>query len=196
MKRLLLFVVLSILATSFSFSQKIYCDRIEEDGSRQIMLETKKFTFDDREYNLGLKVFVSQDRIDWLLLVSSFSRITESAIVLIKLGNDEVIELPVNNVRVGNIATPATGIHYGSISHYYPGDDRDYYSSVYVLTEGVFAVISEYGIKKMRIYDGTEYRDRKRCDGIADYLEYGARKLWQQMKNDRKKEIQNVYEGF
>lgn len=45
-----------LLSVSCVFAQKIYVDRIETDGRRQVMVTTKEYSVDDKDFNFCLKV--------------------------------------------------------------------------------------------------------------------------------------------
>ena len=194
MNKVISIVLMSLLAIFHSYSQRVDLDRIENDGRRQIMTDTKEFNFDGHDYKIGVKAFVSDYYTDWLLLVSSFHHISNSTIILLKLGNDEIVELPVNNVNVGEVTMPGYGVQIGSITSYSPSSKVNYYSSVYVLTEEIISKIASNGIKKMRIYDGVDYHDRKHCNTISRYLVDGIKNIHKRIKTSPKK--QNLYDDF
>lgn len=142
MNRIFFLIILLVYSFVNSNAQKIYVDRIENDGRRQIMTVTKNFSINGAEYYIGMKVFETSYSKDWLLLISSFYYIPNSSEILLKLGNDEIIYLPVNNVNVGKVA------------------EADYYSSVYELSKTNMDKIDSYGITKIRISNGVEFRDK------------------------------------
>ena len=137
MNKFISIVVLFLLAIFYSFSQSVDLDRIESDGRRQLMTETKEFNFDGQKYTIGVKAYVDDYNTDWLLLVSSYHHISDATIILLKMGNDEIIELPVNNVNVGEVTLPGYGFQIGAITTYSPTSKVNFYSSVYVLTEEI-----------------------------------------------------------
>ena len=104
-KKIYLAIALCFTLISLN-AQSISVDRIEEDGKRQIMTETKSFYINQSKFHIGLKAFVDQDSEDWLLLISSYHYLSEDTEVLLKLGNGEIIYLPVNNVRVSKVNSP------------------------------------------------------------------------------------------
>lgn len=159
MKRLLTITSLFICATNM-FAQKISVDRIESDGRHQIMTTSKSYSVQGTDYSFCMKVFESSEQKDWLLLVSSFSYIPMASELLIKLGNDDILYLPVNNVHVGKVTNPEYGYTIGNVTTMTPSVDVDYYSSVYELTPEKINKIDSLGIKKIRISNGTSYRDK------------------------------------
>lgn len=86
-----------------------------------------------------------------MLLISSFNEIPNDGTLLIKLGNDEVLTLPVNNVHIGDVDVSGFYGYYKKVDHY---------SSVYVMCQSYFDKIKEYGIKKVRISTPYSYRDK------------------------------------
>lgn len=152
-------VVLLCMITFEVNAQKISVDRIENDGRHQIMTKSKEYSIDGAKFNFCIKVLESSSGKDWLLLVSSYNYIPSSSEILLKLGNDEVIYLPVNNVRVAKVTMPGYGYTIGSITAFSPSTEVDYYSSVYVLSDIKMDQIDTHGITKIRISDGSKYRD-------------------------------------
>ena len=158
MKRLLTIIITLICATSCGilslshYSPYIDLDRMEEYGTRrQIMSKGVEYSLDGADYNFCVKVFEYDSHRDWLLLISSFSQIPNDGTLLIKLGNDEVLTLPVNNVHVGDIDVSGLYGYYKIVDHY---------SSVYVMYQSYFDKIKEHGIKKIRISTAYSFRDK------------------------------------
>ena len=96
-------ISLLLLSVSCVFAQKIYVDRIETDGRRQVMATTKEYSVDDKDFKFCLKVFDGSDRRDWLLLVSSYAPMSMESVVLLKLWNEAILRLNVNNVNIGTL---------------------------------------------------------------------------------------------
>ena len=160
MSRIICFIILLGFISINLNAQKISVDRIETDGSHQIMTKTKDFTIDGTKYSFGMKVYETSFSKDWLLLISSYHYISNSTEVLLKLGNDDIIYLPVNNVNVGKVTMPGYGVTIGTITSISPTRQVDYYSSVYELKEEDMNKIDTYGITKIRISNGVEYLDK------------------------------------
>jgi hypothetical protein len=141
-------------------AQQISIDRMENDGKHQIMTESKNFSIDGIRFQIGMKVYETSYTKDWVLLISSYNYISNSTEVLLKLGNDEVIYLPVNNVNIGKVTMSGYGVTIGSITSISPARQVNYYSSVYELKEEDMNKIDTYGITKIRISNGVEYLDK------------------------------------
>lgn len=169
-------------------AQKISVDRIENDGRHQIMTSSKDYSIDGAKYSISMKVYESSYRTDWCLLISSFYYIPSSAEVLLRLGNDELIYLQCNNVRVGQVTTPGYGIPIGSITYISPSKEVDYYSSIYELKPSDLDKIEEYGIKKIRISSGTSYRDKEfSSNTLGKFLKKCRRKIQERLDNPLEK---------
>lgn len=169
-------------------AQKISVDRIENDGRRQIMTSSKNYSFDGAKYSICMKVYESSYRIDWCLLISSYFYIPSSAEILLKLGNDELIYLPCNNVHIGQVTTPGYGIPIGSITYISPSIEVDYYSSIYDLKPSDLDKIEEYGIKKIRISSGTAYRDKEFSNNtLGKFLKKCRKKIQERLDNPLRK---------
>ena len=201
-----------LLSVSCVFAQKIYVDRIETDGRRQVMATTKEYSVDDKDFNFCLKVFESSDRRDWLLLVSSYAPMSMESVLLLKLWNEAILRLNVNNIKVDTETKPAYAATIGSmtttigsmtatigsITTIHPSKDVNYYYSVYELTPEEIEYMGKYGIKKIRIANGEKVWDKDfKFDSLGAYLSRGYKKILKQLetpiKKDKKK---NVFDGF
>ncbi len=201
-----------LLSVSCVFAQKIYVDRIETDGRRQVVATTKEYSVDDKDFNFCLKVFESSDRRDWLLLVSSYAPMSMESVLLLKLWNEAILRLNVNNIKVDTETKPAYAATIGSmtttigsmtatigsITTIHPSKDVNYYYSVYELTPEEIEYMGKYGIKKIRIANGEKVWDKDfKFDSLGAYLSRGYKKILKQLetpiKKDKKK---NIFDGF
>lgn len=201
-----------LLSVSCVFAQKIYVDRIETDGRRQVMATTKEYSVDDKDFNFCLKVFESSDRRDWLLLVSSYAPMSMESVLLLKLWNEAILRLNVNNIKVDTETKPAYAATIGSmtttigsmtatigsITTIHPSKEVNYYYSVYELTPEEIEYMGKYGIKKIRIANGEKVWDKDfKFDSLGAYLSRGYKKILKQLetpiKKDKKK---NIFDGF
>ena len=195
-----------LLSVSSVFAQKIFVDRIETDGRRQVMATTKEYSVDDKDFNFCLKVFEGSDRRDWLLLVSSYAPMSMESVLLLKLWNEAILRLNVNNIKVDTETKPAYALTIGSITTstttsittIHPSKDVNYYYSVYELTPEEIEYMGKYGIKKIRIANGEKVWDQEfRFDSLGAYLSRSYKKILKQLetpiKKDKKK---NVFDGF
>lgn len=199
-------ISLLLLSVSSVFAQKIFVDRIETDGRRQVMATTKEYSVDDKDFNFCLNVFEGSDRRDWLLLVSSYAPMSMESVLLLKLWNEAILRLNVNNIKVDTETKPAYALTIGSITTstttsittIHPSKDVNYYYSVYELTPEEIEYMGKYGIKKIRIANGEKVWDKEfRFDSLGAYLSRSYKKILKQLetpiKKDKKK---NVFDGF
>lgn len=205
-------ISLLLLSVSSVFAQKIFVDRIETDGRRQVMATTKEYSVDDKDFNFCLKVFEGSDRRDWLLLVSSYAPMSMESVLLLKLWNEAILRLNVNNIKVDTETKPAYAATIGSmtttigsmtatigsITTIHPSKDVNYYYSVYELTPEEIEYMGKYGIKKIRIANGEKVWDKEfRFDSLGAYLSRSYKKILKQLetpiKKDKKK---NIFDGF
>lgn len=199
-------ISLLLLSVSSVFAQKIFVDRIETDGRRQVMATTKEYSVDDKDFNFCLKVFEGSDRRDWLLLVSSYAPMSMESVLLLKLWNEAILRLNVNNIKVDTETKPAYALTIGSITTstttsittIHPSKDVNYYYSVYELTPEEIEYMGKYGIKKIRIANGEKVWDKDfSFDSLGAYLSRSYKKFLKQLetpiKKDKKK---NVFDGF
>lgn len=201
-----------LLSVSCVFAQKIYVDRIETDGRRQVMATTKEYSVDDKDFNFCLKVFEGSDRRDWLLLVSSYAPMSMESVVLLKLWNEAILRLNVNNIKVDTETKPAYAATIGSmtttigsmtatigsITTIHPSKDVNYYYSVYELTPEEIEYMGKYGIKKIRIANGEKVWDKDfRFDSLGAYLSRSYKKILKQLETPIKKdEKKSLFDGF
>lgn len=205
-------ISLLLLSVSCVFAQKISLDSIEADGRRQVMATTKEYSVDDKDFKFCLKVFEGSDRRDWLLLVSSYAPMSMESVLLLKLWNEAILRLNVNNIKVDTETKPAYAATIGSmtttigsmtatigsITTIHPSKDVNYYYSVYELTPEEIEYMGKYGIKKIRIANGEKVWDKDfRFDSLGAYLSRSYKKILKQLetpiKKDKKK---NVFDGF
>lgn len=195
MKKLFLLIITLVYSLMILNAQKISVDRIEDDGSHQIMTNTMDFYVGGRIYSFGMKVFETTHSNNWLLLISSKFKISNDSKVLFKLGNDEILYLPVNNVHIGKISKPAYGVTIGNITTFHPETEIEYYSSVYELSETDMDKIDTHGIKKIRISNGAEIRDKT-------YTNNPLGKFLMRCRKNIKKRLENpltptnLFDGF
>lgn len=193
-KRIYLTIALCFTLININ-AQSISVDRIEEDGKRQIMTETKSFYIDKSKFHIGLKAFVDQDSEDWLLLISSYLYLSEDTEVLLKLGNGEIIYLPVNNVRASKVNSPTYAVTNDFVTAIYEPTEKNYYSSVYVLSESDMDKIDLYGISKIRISLAEGFKDK---EYINNALGKHLTKSRSNIKNLLKEPVQtkDLYKDF
>ena len=201
-----------LLSVSCVFAQKIFVDRIETDGRRQVMATTKEYFVDDKDFKFCLKVFEGSDRRDWLLLVSSYAPMSMESVLLLKFWNEAILRLNVNNIKVDTETKPAYAVTIGSmtttigsrtatigsITTIHPSKDVNYYYSVYELTPEEIEYMGKYGIKKIRIANGEKVWDKDfRFDSLGAYLSRSYKKILKQLetpiKKDKKK---SLFDGF
>lgn len=188
-------LIICVLALS-AHAQKVDIDRIEKDGRHQIMTTSRDFYVDDAEYRFTMKIYESAKGIDWHLLISSFSYIPSSAEVLLKLGNEEMMYLPCNNVTTGSVTRPGYGISIiRGFTEIYPSKEKEYYSSIYDLTPEKLDKIAEFGIKKIRISTGVKYRDEVfRGNPLGKFIVRCRKNIQERLDNPPKNK--NLYDDF
>ncbi len=163
-------------------AQRISVDRLETDGRRQVMSTSKNVSLQGVSYSICLKVYDNEYSRNWLILVASFRRIQENGILLIKLGNGDVLEFPCNNLNVGDVTVSGFPVKY--------------YSSVYKVNEDELDKISKYGIIKMRITDGLSYREKNwKKDKLGKYLSTCMAGILYRLENYEIKK-KNIYDNF
>ena len=179
-------------------AQSISVDRIESDGRHQIMTSTKDYKIGGIKYSFGLKIYEDRCDTDWLLLVGSFNTIPDNTIILLKLKNGDVIELPVNNVHTGDITLPGYVYNIGRIGYLSPSSSATYYSSVYVISPADLIRIETHGIEKIRIGNSIQFVDKEWSNNsLGKYLTKCRKKILERLeKSNKSKESRSFYDDF
>lgn len=188
-------LLMFVLFASFAFAQEVRIDRIEDDGTRQIMTSSKNFVIDNESFSICLKLYESDYPYEYIFLISSYKSIPEQSEVLIKLGNDEIINLPCNNVHEGSVTAGGYALTYGNFTSISPAREVSYYSAVFVLDAYELDKIEEYGIKKIRIFNGIQTLDKEfKKNQLGKFLIKSRKLILERLKN--KPTQHNPYEGF
>lgn len=198
MKQLLIIFLCLIWGLSVD-AQSISVDRIESDGRHQIMTSTKDYKIGGIKYSFGLKIYEDRYDIDWLLLVSSFNTIPDNTIILMKLKNGDIIELPVNNVHTGDVSLPGYVYNIGKIGYVSPSSSETYYSSVYVISPADLIRIETHGIEIIRIGNNIQFVDKEWSNNsLGKYLTKCRKKILERLEKskNKNKESRSFYDGF
>ena len=195
----LIFIFLCLISGLSISAQSISIDRIESDGKHQIMTSTKGFKIGGIKYNIGLKIYEDEYNTDWLLLVSSFNTIPDNTVILLKLYDGQVIELPVNNVHTGDVTLPGYVYNIGKIGYVSPSSSATYYSSVYVISPADLIRIETHGIEKIRIGNNIQFGDKEWSNNaLGKYLTKCKKKILERLEKPKKKnkESRSFYDDF
>ena len=194
MKNLILFLSIFFTSINFCFAQKITVDRIEDDGRRQVMCSSKDEKLDGVEYSFSVKAFEKYGIIDWCLLVSSFNYISDNAILLIKLGNNEVLEIPINNLHISTVHMPSYSYSIGNIAYHTPSREAEYYSAIFAPTELQWSNIEQYGIIKIRISSRSSYNEKVwKKDKLGKFIAKSRAKIAERLNTTR---VNSIYNDF
>ena len=194
MKNLILFLSIFFTSINFCFAQKITVDRIEDDGRRQVMCSSKDEKLDGVQYSFSVKAFEKYGIIDWCLLISSFNYISDNAILLIKLGNNEVLEIPINNLNIGAVHMPSYSYSIGNIAYHAPSSEAEYYSALFAPTELQWSNIEQYGIIKIRISSRSSYNEKVwKKDKLGKFIAKSRAKIAERLNTTR---VNSIYNDF
>lgn len=194
MKNLILFFFSVLISIDCCFAQKIQLDRIEDDGRRQVMCSTKDESLSGIKYSFGVKAFEESGLVNYCLLISSFNHISDNAILLIKLGNNEVLEIPINNLHIGSVSMPSYSYKIGNIAYNTPSTKADYYSAIFVPTELQWDNIEQYGIIKIRISSRSSYNEKTWSkDKLGKFIAKSRAKIAERLNTTR---VKSIYSDF
>jgi len=163
------------------------------------MTSTKDYKIEGIKYSIGLKIYEDRYDIDWLLLVSSFNPIPDNTVILLKLRDGQVIELPVNNVHIGDVTSPSYVLNIGSVGYVTPSTSAKYYSSVYVISPADLIRIENHGIEKIRIGNNIQFVDKEWSDNsLGKYLTKCRKKILERLEKskNKSKESRSFYDDF
>jgi len=184
LKILFVFAFTSIFSVSVQ-SQKISFDRIERDNIRHIGAEKLEMKVDGATYDFSLTVFSGQRYKDYCLLISSIWRIEDNCIMMVKLGNEEIVKLVANNVNVGQLDYPKYEPIIGgsNVSGLMSTQKVDYYVSIYSLGDNLLNKIEQYGIIKIRIAFFNTYHEKNwNNDKLGKFIKKSHIRLEEQLK--------------
>ena len=197
MVKLKILIVFTLISVSVQ-AQKISFDRIENDNVRHIGTENLKMTIDRATYDFSLTVFSGLHSKDYCLLISSLWKFEENNVVLLKLGNEEIIKLIANNVNVGQLDYPKYNPIIGgsSVSGVMTTQKVDYYVSLYSLDSDLLKKIEQYGIIKIRIgFVNTYYEKIWKNDKLGKFIKRSHERLEEQLQKPHasSKSIENGF---
>lgn len=181
---------LSIIVPGYIHAQKIVTDRIEDDGSRQLICSGKSEKLGDSKYEFTIKCIENTGYKKWLLLVSSANYIPGNALLVFKLGNSDIIDIPVSDIAVRNVDRTNVTTHHSStaplinssvapvtasatfnngasvstygttISSVTTINRVPYYIAIFRLSELQYDDIKRYGIVKVRISSRNSFNEK------------------------------------
>lgn len=145
-----------------SYAQKIAYDDIMNDGRRIIGTEGIDERIQDAGYNFRLSVQSFLDTKTFHLIVGSLLTMDNESIILIRLGNDEVVKLIPLNSNTGKIDHPKFNPIFGSTKNagLFSTEKVDYFVSVYNLDYDLLNRIEQFGIVKLRISFGNSFFEK------------------------------------
>ena len=163
MKKFISIILLFIISVAL-YAQVITGDYVIPNGLRSISTTGIIVDIGGSKYTFSLNAATGEGGEIWGLTVGSDIFIAENAELLMKLDNDEVIHLHADQVNVSALTTPEhyTTYHIGGISETYvePGRERDYYVSIFRLSEDQVSLLKDHAIKKLRISQGQSYLEK------------------------------------
>ena len=183
MKSTFFFLIL-IYAISVN-AQKISFDIIEKDGTRHIATESLGLKIENGTYDFSLAVYSNSYSKVNTLLISSIWMMKEDCVVMLKLGNEEIVKLNAININVGKIDYPSYTPIIGntSSSGIMSTQKVDYYVSVYKLENELLYKIRQNGIIKLRIsYGNTFFEKNWRKDELGKHITSSYKKLDEQLQ--------------
>jgi hypothetical protein len=168
-----------------SKAQQITFDRIEKNETRHIGVGKMEIAIEGAKYDFSLTVFSKSDSRDYCLLISSFWKIEENCLVMLKLGNEDVVKLVANNINVGQVDYPTYSpiIGNSSASGVMSTQKVNYYVSLYSLEEDLLTKIAKNGIIKLRVAYGNSYFEKNwQKDRLGRFIKKCHEKLEKQLK--------------
>lgn len=163
MKQLLSFLFVITISTAL-YAQAVSADLLTPNGYRQISATGIMVDISGGKYTFSLNAATGEGGELWGLTVGSDYYMSENAELLIKLDDDEIIHLVADRVNVSTLSTPEhyTTYSIGGISETYvePSRERNYYVSIFRLSNEQVSLLKSHSIKKMRISLGQSYLEK------------------------------------
>lgn len=136
------------------------------------MCSSKEEKLDGAKYDFLVKAYEKDGIIDWCLLVSSFNYIPDNAILLLKLGNSDILNIPINNLHIGKINMPSFSYMVGNIALTSPSGTADHYCAIFSPTSDQWLDIEKHGIIKVRISSHSSFNEKSwKKDKLGKYIE-------------------------
>lgn len=196
MKRL--FLIICYLIAIAANAQYVVVDRMESDGSRQIMTKSKEYYIPQKYYDIGLKAFVREGAIDWYLLVSSYHSIPDDNVVLFKLNDGQVLTFHAINSNSGEVQESYDYIYfYGNVGVFMHGSSTQYYSSIYKISLAELDSIQVHGISKIRIGNNVQYAEKIwRNNSLGKYIAKSKKVILDRLRATGTNNRRTIYDGF
>ena len=193
--------MLSLIAlwSLLAHAQTVRVDQMETDGRHQIMTNMKNFRIEDRNYSMTLKVYESENNLDWRVTISTFNNIPNDNIVLLKLKNGQTIRLAVDSLHEESYTT--NGVAYNSmfLSTVQPGVTKTYYVSESRIKAEELDSIDAYGITKIRLGNNVKFYEEEWSNNpLGKYLTKCRKKISECLlgTTEQKKGKGSIYDGF
>ena len=168
MKKILALLLFCIAFTIQMYGQNEYVttDYYAPDSSRHIVSYSSSFC-KLRQYTMAIESIIVNNQQTWFLLIWSLNDVPQDAIILLKLFNNDVIELSLSKLyteeyyalsSVGvfnHIATTAVGTSRGVITK------ENKYFARFSITPNQLDAIATYGVSKIRISTTMTYEEAK-----------------------------------
>lgn len=186
MKRIIFFASLIIFFNSCSVT-KIAWDRNEKNEVRHIGTEGIDINIENSTYKFSLTVFSSAYSKEYFLLIGSRSQIDNKSLLLLKLGNDEIIKLVSDTINVGKVDWPKYIPIIGGkrVLQIVTTEKVDYNVSLYPLDPQVLEKIEQFGVLKLRIPFGYNYKEKNWVvDRLGVYLQENHELIEAQLKEN------------
>ncbi len=157
-------IIFVLTISSVLHAQAISADQLIPSGLRSISTTGITVDIGGGNYRLSLNAASGEGEELWGLVVGSDYYMAENTELLMKMDNYEIIHLVADRVNVSALTTPDhfTTYHIGGISETFvePGGERDYYVSIFRLSDDQVSLLEDHAIKKMRISLGQSYLEK------------------------------------
>lgn len=193
-----LFVMISLWSLTIC-AQKVQLDQIGPDGRHQVMTSMKNFSLEGYNYSMTLMAYESTNDVEWRLVVSSFNNIPNDNILLLKLKNEQTINLVVDSLREESYRTNSVTLQSRYVGVTQSGVIKTYYVSESCIKTEDLDSIETYGISKIRLGNSNNFHEAAWTDNqLGKYLTKCRKKIKEKLQvsgvQDNKKGT--IYDGF
>jgi len=175
------FKVLLLIATVFLFTSGCSTVKIDKDykvknSERFISTKPVEMKIGEALYEFNLNLFIIDEIKTYAISVASSRLLQKDNIMLIKLGNEEIVKLSANSVT--------------------SSQEINYYLAFFDIDSETLNRIDKYGINKIRIeYGNTFFEQNFLSNKLGKYISMSHRKIDEKI-NNLSKTTPSIEEGF
>lgn len=163
-------IIILLLFTFNSQAQKVLYDIKDNLGNRQVRLKPLGQNMNGKNYKFSVKGYKLNETIDYYLVIQTYVPIPDNTSILIKLGNGEVLTIPINELKTQELLSVYNIPIYNGVytNNYTLTEKKQLNTILYALDKASIDKIREFGIIKLRIPTGDKkiYNEKEWYDNM------------------------------